>query len=102
MKLEIQRVNQKINKIEELMTTFLEQVSKNSLQVGNQSSSQLLLSNPSSPSRVIKFILYISRILYVMSSMKLTKTNYYLFQIIEPEGRMLILHVLCLVKSFLL
>ena len=33
MKLEIQRVNQKINKIEELMTTFLEQVSKNSLQV---------------------------------------------------------------------
>ena len=29
MKLEIQRVNQKINKIEELMTTFLEQVSKN-------------------------------------------------------------------------
>ena len=36
MKLEIQRVNQKINKIEELMTTFLEQVSKNSLQVPNQ------------------------------------------------------------------
>ena len=35
MKLEIQRVNQKINKIEELMTTFLEQVSKNSLQVPN-------------------------------------------------------------------
>ena len=33
MKLEIQRVNQKINKIEELMTTFLDQVSKNSLQV---------------------------------------------------------------------
>ena len=28
MKLEIQRVNQKINKIEELMTTFLEQVTK--------------------------------------------------------------------------
>ena len=33
MKLEIQRVNQKINKIEELMTNFLDQVSKNNLQV---------------------------------------------------------------------
>lgn len=50
MKLEIQRVNQKINKIEELMTTFLEQVSKNSLQVGNQSSS--LLTSPTLPPKV--------------------------------------------------
>ena len=33
MKLEIQRVNQKINKIEELMTNFLEQISTNNLQV---------------------------------------------------------------------
>ena len=52
MKLEIQRVNQKINKIEELMTTFLEQVSKNSLQVGNPS--LVLVSSPASPSKVIK------------------------------------------------
>ena len=33
MKLEIQRVNQKINKLEELMTNFLEQISRNNLQV---------------------------------------------------------------------
>ena len=33
MKLEIQRVNQKINKIEELMTNFLKQISTNNLQV---------------------------------------------------------------------
>ena len=46
MKLEIQRVNQKINKIEELMTTFLEQVSKNSFQV-NQSSGPAMMLSPS-------------------------------------------------------
>ena len=33
MKLEIQRVNQKINKLEELMTNFLEQISRNNLQL---------------------------------------------------------------------
>ena len=61
MKLEIQRVNQKINKIEELMTTFLEQVSKNSLQVGNQSSS-LLVSSPTLPPKVS-----------IVSSLKISK-----------------------------
>ena len=43
MKLEIQRVNQKINKIEELMTNFLEQISTNNLQVTQvQQSTQVL------------------------------------------------------------
>ena len=43
MKLEIQRVNQKINKIEELMTNFLEQISTNNLQVTQvQQSPQVL------------------------------------------------------------
>ena len=43
MKLEIQRVNQKINKLEELMTNFLEQISTNNLQVTQvQQSPQVL------------------------------------------------------------
>ena len=53
MKLEIQRVNQKINKIEELMTTFLEQVSKNNLPV-NQSTTDLQTS-PANSSNQVKY-----------------------------------------------
>ena len=41
MKLEIQRVNQKINKLEELMTNFLEQISRNNLQVATQPTPQV-------------------------------------------------------------
>ena len=41
MKLEIQRVNQKINKLEELMTNFLEQISRNNLQVAAQPAPQV-------------------------------------------------------------
>ena len=41
MKLEIQRVNQKINKLEELMTNFLEQISRNNLQVTTQPTPQV-------------------------------------------------------------
>ena len=33
MKKEIQQVNQKINQIEDLMTSFLEQLTKNNLQI---------------------------------------------------------------------
>ena len=57
MKLEIQRVNQKINKIEELMTAFLEQASRNNLQV-NQTSS--LVSSPTTPTRVIIYVVKLS------------------------------------------
>ena len=41
MKLEIQRVNQKINKLEELMTNFLEQISRNNLQLATQPAPQV-------------------------------------------------------------
>ena len=41
MKLEIQRVNQKINKLEELMTNFLEQISRNNLQVATPPTPQV-------------------------------------------------------------
>ena len=41
MKLEIQRVNQKINKLEELMTNFLEQISRNNLQLATPPTPQV-------------------------------------------------------------
>ena len=41
MKLDIQRVNQKINKLEELMTNFLEQISRNNLQVATPPTPQV-------------------------------------------------------------
>ena len=64
MKLEIQRVNQKINKIEELMTNFLDQVSKNNLQVIPAPATTLSSSNQVRGGWIISQLLFKKKLVF--------------------------------------